>query len=192
MSDQQNPEILTYLKQRRSELALTMEGDAPNEAELQEILTVASRVPDHGKLVPWRFVIYTASTRAKIGKGLQAIADQIGNDMAKKKYEKCIERFISAPMVIGIISTACEHEKVPVWEQWLCGGAVAMNCLIASQALGFGAQWLTGWLCYDEGALKLLDVAENEKVIGLMHIGRSTAEKHDRDRPDLNKITKTF
>ncbi len=181
-------ELVEYLKTRRSDLAMTLVDPAPNERDIETMITLASRVPDHGKLAPWRFVEYRHDDRQNLAKTLIIMSDQ-DNDVARKESrEKEISRFQSAPLVIGVISCARVHPKVPEWEQVLSAGAATMQLLIAANGLGYGSQWLTGWYTQNDNALKLLGVGDDEQVAGMVHIGTPSAEKTDRTRPELSDI----
>ena len=181
-------ELAEYLKSRRSDLAMTLVDPAPGESDIETMITLASRVPDHGKLAPWRFVEYGFSDRKKLADILIDMSDQETDIDRKESREKEITRFQSAPLVIGVISRAFTHSKVPEWEQVLSAGAVTMQLLIAANALGYGSQWLTGWYTRNENALKLLGVGDDEQVAGMVHIGTPSAQKTDRTRPALSDI----
>lgn len=177
-----------YLTTRRSDLAMTLVSPSPNAEEIKTIITLAARVPDHGKLCPWRFVVYGFDDRQQLAAKLTALSDAEADADRKESREKEIGRFQSAPLVIGVISTAKAHPKVPEWEQVLSAGAATMQLLIAANALGYGSQWLTGWYTRDENALKSLGVGDDEQVAGMVHIGTPSAQKTDRTRPELNDI----
>jgi len=186
------PDIIDLLKTRRSVKPMEMAGPGPSPAELETIMTLGARVPDHGKLVPWRFIVFEGEARAKAGeiiaaifkdKNPQATADQI--DVERK-------RFLHAPLVIAVVSRAKPHVKIPLWEQELSAGASVMNLIIAANALGYVANWLTGWIAFDRTALDALGLAPDEKMAGFVHIGRSTRPVEDRDRPKLADIVTRF
>lgn len=181
-------ELAEYLKTRRSDLAMTLVEPAPSEGDIETMIRLASRVPDHGKLAPWRFIDYGFNDRKNLADMLGALSDQDADIDRKESREKEIIRFQSAPLVIGVVSTAKAHPKVPEWEQVLSAGAATMQLLIAANALGYGSQWLTGWYTRDENALKLLGVGSGEQVAGMVHIGTPSAQKTDRTRPELNDI----
>ncbi len=181
-------ELAEYLKTRRSDLAMTLVEPAPNVSEIETMITLASRVPDHGKLAPWRFVEYGFDDRKILAEKLSELSDQDKDVDRNESRTKEISRFQSAPLVIGVISNAKAHPKVPEWEQVLSAGAATMQLLIAANALGFGSQWLTGWYTRDENALKLLEVSDNEQVAGMVHIGTSSAQKTERTRPEVDDI----
>jgi len=180
------PEVLEFLTKRRSHAALTIGGPAPDEAELDALLAIATRVPDHGKLAPWRFVIYRSEAdRRRIGERLAELAEARlgGLDAARREQE--LTRFSRAPLVVGVISRAAVHPKIPVWEQELSAGAVCMNLINAALASGYAAQWLSEWYCFDEEASRFLGCGESERFAGFIHLGTATQVPAERARPVL-------
>ena len=180
--------LIDYLATRRSVPAFQMCEPGPSTAELEQILTLAVRVPDHGKLAPWRFVVYRGAARAKIGVALLTMA--LGKNPALSEEMIAVERarFTRAPVVIGVISTARPHVKIPEWEQLMSAGAVCLNLLMAANALGYVSNWLTEWFAYDEGAHPLLGIQPGEKVAGFIHIGSTTFPITERPRPALGDV----
>ena len=186
------PNTIDLLKVRRSVKPIEMSGPGPTAAELETILTLGARVPDHGKLVPWRFIVFEGAAREKAGaifadffkkKNPLATADQV--EVERK-------RFLYAPLVIGVVSRAKPHVKIPEWEQQLSAGASAMNIITSANALGYVASWLTGWVAFDRDVLDALGLGPHEKMAGFVHIGRATKPVEDRDRPVLNEIVTRF
>jgi nitroreductase len=186
------PDALDLLKTRRSLKPIEMTGPSPSPAELEVILTIGARVPDHGKMVPWRFIVFEGNARLKAGeifarvfqaKNTAATADQVE---AEKK------RFNHAPLVIAVVSRTAPNPKVPPWEQELSAGASAMNIVHASHALGFAACWLTGWMAFDRDVLNELGLKPDEKIAGFIHIGRASGTVEDRPRPALSEIVTRF
>ena len=187
------PDALTLLATRRSVPAVSLTAPGPDDAALRQILTLASRVSDHGKLVPWRFIVYRDPHKTLIGEKLVEVllADKPGADAGSIEKER--GRFRSAPLVIGVISTAQSgHPKIPEWEMILAAGAVAQNLLLAANALGFGAQWLTGPAAYDPRLVAYLGVKPGERVAGFIHVGTPTETLPDRPRPVIDDITTTW
>jgi len=181
-------ELEDYLTTRRSDLAMTLVDPAPDADQIKTMITLAARVPDHGKLCPWRFIEYPHTARQALAEVLTALSDREADATRKESRAKEITRFQSAPLVIGVISRTSKHPKVPEWEQVLSAGAATMQLLIAANALGFGSQWLTGWYTQNAAATALLGIGEGEQVAGMVHIGTPTAEKTDRTRPEINDI----
>ncbi|MCB8840133.1 nitroreductase [Aurantimonas sp. VKM B-3413] len=182
-------DAITLLSTRRSIPIPMLAEPAPEGAELDEILTIAARVPDHGKLAPWRFILYRREAAARIG---EALADLVARREAADATETRLRvergRFTRAPLVVGVISRAGEHVKIPVWEQVLSGAAAAMNLVNAAHAKGYAANWVTEWVAYDEQAKAILSIAPEEKVIGFIHIGTPQEPPSDRPRPALADI----
>lgn len=182
------PELLDYLKTRRSVTLPFLAEPGPNPAELEEMFTIATRVPDHGKLAPWRLVTYSGDDRAIAGARLAEIAKRRNPDIEAVALEAEQQRFLPAPLTVGIISTASPHPKIPEFEQVLSAGCVAFNLVHAAFALGFGAHWVTRWYAYDEEAAQMLGAKPGEKFVGFVHIGTPQTTLEDRDRPSLADI----
>ena len=185
-------DTISLLKRRRSVPPPMMTGPGPTVDELTTILTVASRVPDHGKLAPWRFVVFEGRARERASRLALDIllADKPDLDEAIRAEEQ--RRFVRAPLVVAVISRAAPHPKIPEWEQVLSAGAVCMNMIVAARALGFSATWLTGWMAYDERFRAAIGLARHERIAGFIHIGRATVAIEDRPRPPLAEIMTTF
>lgn len=183
------PEVLDFLLTRRSRPAKTLGPEAPEKSVIETILTAASRTPDHGKLVPWRFVVLSDETRR------QQIADLSIDRMAKlgiepDKIEKNARSFSYGGAIVAVILSPVASEKIPLWEQELAGGAVCLALLNAALASGWGANWLTGPLCRDSEFLsEAFGCSEGESIAGFLHIGNETVVPADRDRPDIQAIT---
>src|SRR5947209_11541375 len=166
------PEALELLKTRRSIKPVELAGPPPNAAEIDTLLTIASRVPDHGKLVPWRFIIFEGDGRSRAG---EAIADAFRRKYPQATAEQVEaehRRLARAPLVIAVVSRAGPHVKIPEWEQVLSAGAAAMSLVLAAHALGYGASWITEWYAYDRGVLAALGLQENERIAGFVHNAR--------------------
>ncbi len=153
------------------------------------MLRCAVRVPDHGKLTPWRFLLIRGDARANLGELLARRCLERHPGAASASVEKDRMRFCHAPLVITVIARLTPGHKVPEQEQLLSGGAVCFSLLQAADALGFGAQWLTGWPAYDPVVLERLGVASGELVLGFIHIGTASSPAEERDRPDPFAIT---
>lgn len=180
-------DTLDLLARRRSVPPKFMQGPGPSQAEIDRLLTLASRVPDHGKLAPWRFVTIGPNTQARFAEALVEFTREDQPEATDEMLQRERERFAS-PLVIAVISTAKPHPKIPEWEQELSAGAVCMNLVTAATAMGFGASWLTGWQSYDPRFLALLGVKDGERVAGLIHIGTPKETPADRPRPALADI----
>jgi nitroreductase len=186
------PDALELLKTRRSVKPMELVGPAPSAAEIDTLLSIASRVPDHGKLTPWRFIVFEGAAREAAGAIIaetfrashpEATPDQIA-------FER--NRLSRAPLVVAVVSRAGPHVKIPEWEQQLSAGASAMSLVIAAHAMGYAASWITEWYAYDRSVLERLGLAAHERMAGFVHIGTPARPPEDRDRPPLGAIVTTF
>ncbi len=186
------PDAIDLLKTRRSVKPIELTGPGPAAGEIETLLTVASRVPDHGKLTPWRFIVFDGAARLKAG---ETIADIFGADHPDATADQIAferNRLARAPLVVAVVSRAAPHVKIPEWEQVLSAGAAAMNLVTAAHALGFAANWITEWYAYDRRVLDALGLAPSEKIAGFVHIGRPVKPPEDRPRPPLQEIVTRF
>ncbi len=183
---------LALLRTRRSLKPAELIGPGPSPADLDTLLTIASRVPDHGKLVPWRFIVFEGESQLNAGAAIAAAFVAKYPDAKPDQIEFERRRLARAPLVIAVVSRAAPHVKIPEWEQVLSAGAAAMSLVIAAHALGFGATWITEWYASDRGVLDALGLAPHEKIAGFVHIGRPTHAPEDRPRPPLADIVTRF
>jgi nitroreductase len=182
--------LATYLKTRRTIPASMLGEPGPDPATLSEMLTIAARVPDHGKLAPWRFVVFDKPARENAVAGLLDIAARHPDEKERQVRAAKAKGFLDAPLVVGVISAPiADHPKIPLWEQQLSSACVAMDLVHAANAYGFSANWLTGWYAYDEEAKAWLGLRPEERVTGFVHIGTPTVPPIERDRPDVAKLT---
>jgi nitroreductase len=179
--------LIDYLAVRRSIPAFQMSEPGPDKAEIEDILRIASRVPDHGKLAPWRFIVYRGEERKRIGEELLKLALEAKPDLSAEMIDVERARFTRAPVVVAVVSKAGPHVKIPEWEQLMSAGAVCLNLLMSANAHGWVSNWLTEWFAYDERAYPLLGVQSGEKVAGFIHIGSSTFPSTERPRPELSE-----
>jgi len=186
------PDALKLLTTRRSIKPVELSGPAPSPAEIDTLLTVASRVPDHGKLTPWRFIVFEGDARQRAGDAIGTAFKAKYPDAKPDQIEAERARLTRAPLVIAVVSRAGPHVKIPEWEQVLSAGAAAMNMVLAAHALGYGASWITEWYAYDRAVLDALGLAPHERIAGFVHIGRPTGVPEDRPRPPLREITTRF
>jgi nitroreductase len=182
-----NP-TLGHLLTRRSVSANSLGEPGPDEAELKQILTAAARVPDHKKLVPWRFVLFQGEAREAFGKVLAEVCRAEESDPGAFRLENEAKRFLRAPVVIAVISRVTRKAGAPEWEQVLSAGAACQNLIVAATALGFGAQWITEWCAYSDGVRQALRLADNERVAGFVYIGTAKEKPEERERPALADI----
>lgn len=184
-----SPETIDLLLKRRSTKALTMVEPGPDAGELETILRAGARVPDHGKLAPWRFIIFRGEARAAFGAELARLFASAEPRATEDQITFEAGRFTRAPVVVAVISRVMPGIKIPEWEQTLSVGAVCQNMLVAATALGFGAQWLTEWYAYSEEVNRVLGLRENERVAGYLYFGSESVPKDERPRPELSEIT---
>lgn len=178
-----NPGTLALLTRRRSTPAIGLAEPGPDAHQVEHLLGIAARVPDHGKLAPWRFVLFEGDARASFGVILGKVWS-VKNTGATPDQIRCEQtRFERAPLVIAVISTVIENHKVPAWEQELSAGAVCQNLLIAASAMGFGAQWLTEWYAYDPDIKDALGLRSGERIAGFIYIGSASEDVVERARP---------
>lgn len=175
---------LELLDRRRSVPALQLGEPGPDEATLLRMLASAVRVPDHGRLVPFRFLRIQGPARAALGRFMAERLLQRDPQAPPSQVEKALHRFASAPLVLAVVARLQAGHKVPEQEQLLTAGCVCFALLQAAQACGFGAQWLTGWMAYDREVVRHLGLAGNEQVVGFIHIGTPRQQAPERERPD--------
>ncbi|WP_436641227.1 nitroreductase family protein [Microbaculum sp. FT89] len=183
-----NTDLMTYLSTRRSIPSAKLVAPAPSTEELDRILTVAARVPDHGKLAPWRFVVIAGEARSVFVDRLMAIWRATHPDASAEAEAVERGKRTGGPLVVAVISRTSDHPKVPAWEQELSAGAACMNLLHAAHASGYAGQWLTGWPAFDADVATLLAVEANERIAGFVYIGTPAEPPSERDRPDLSRI----
>jgi nitroreductase len=181
--------LLAFLKSRKSASAKAMTGPGPNAGQLAEMLQLAVRVPDHGKLSPWRFVVFEGSAREMVGEKFRARWQVLNSDHSADSLDFQGKLFTRAPVVVAVVSTAAPHAKIPLWEQQLSSAAVSFNLVLAAQAHGFDAQWQTDWVAYDAEAKLAMGISAAEQVAGLVYIGKSAVALEDRPRPDAAALT---
>jgi len=186
------PDAIQLLKTRRSMKPREMTGPGPSPAEIETILTIGARVPDHGKLAPWRFIVFEGDARTRAGEIIARVFAGKNPQASAAEIEVEKKRLTDAPLVIGVVSFTKPHPKVPPWEQELSAGASAMNIVTAATALGYGACWLTGWFAFDRDVLDGFGLKADEKLAGLIHIGTASKPSEDRPRPALSEIVTRF
>jgi nitroreductase len=186
-------DALNLLETRRSASAKAMTGPGPSGEQLDRLLNIAVRVPDHGKLTPWRFIVFEGEARERAG---QIVADRYhelhpGHGEETLKLQR--NMFSRAPCVVGVVSTAtADHPKIPEWEQLMSAGAVCQNLLVAATAMGLGAQWISGWFAYDRQVLTTLELSEAERIAGFIYLGTPAQLQEDRPRPEPASMTTRF
>lgn len=182
---------LALLNERRSVPARCLAPPGPSDAELEVLLGAALRVPDHGKLTPWRFVLLEGLHLQRFGEWQAAHHKRIDPVLPAAVAEKDIERYRHAPCVLVLVASLHKPHKIPECEQWLSVGCVGFSVLVAAQAMGYGAQWLTGWAAYDPQVMRYLGLHADERIAGFLHIGSAAEPAPERLRPNLaDKITR--
>ncbi len=176
--------VLAFLNSRRSASVKAMGEPGPTPEQLRQILTMAVRVPDHGKLTPWRFILFEGKARVKFGEALARRWKDMNPGHGEEMLAFHRGLFLRAPVVIAVVSGAAPHPKIPQWEQMLSAAAVCMNMLLAAAALGIGCQWQTDWPAYDAEMAKVMGLAAHEKIAGFIYLGTPTAPHEERPRPD--------
>lgn len=178
------------METRRSTPAIGLGEPGPSPEQIERLLQIAARAPDHGKLAPWRFLVFTGEARATAGAVLaKAWASKPGGADDEQRVKLEADRFMRAPVVIAVISAAIENHKIPLWEQYLSAGAVCQNLLIAGHAMGFAGQWLTEWYAYDASVLTGFGLGPHERVAGYLYFGTAKADAVERPRPDIAALT---
>lgn len=176
--------ILAMLRTRKSASAKAMTAPGPTDAQLAEILSAAVRVPDHGKLTPWRFILWEGEARAAFGDVMKARWKALHPEHGEQTLGFVHGLFLRAPAVLGVVSAPVENPKIPAWEQQLSAAAVCMNVLYAATALGLGCQWNTDWVVYDADIAAAMGLGPHERLAGLIYLGTPSAPLEDRPRPD--------
>jgi nitroreductase len=185
-------EAIELLRFRRSTSPDMMTAPGPSAEELQSILYIASRVPDHRRVFPYRFIVFEGEARAAAG-AILARAFRAANPQAEEKHV-AIERnrFLRAPTVVGIVAKIDPNHKTPEWEQTLTVGAVGENLLIAARAHGFASCWLTEWYSYDPSVCGAFGLAGGERMAGFVYLGTAKEPPKERLRPELSAIVSRY
>jgi nitroreductase len=186
------PDAIELLKTRRSVKPMELTVPGPSAADLDTLLTLAARVPDHGKLAPWRFIVFEGDARLAAGEKIAAIFRATRPDATPEQIEFERRRLARAPLVVAVVSRAGPHVKIPEWEQVLSAGAAAMSLVLAAHALGYAANWITEWYAYDRRVLDALGLAAHEKIAGFVHVGTPARPAEDRARPALSDIVTRY
>ena len=178
-----SPQVLDFLALRRSASALTLDAPAPGPDQLADLLRLAVRVPDHGKLSPWRFIVLEGAGKAAFAARLEALSEQRGDPSLAAKLAK-----LKVPPLAVVVVSSPKPGTIPEWEQTLSAAIVCTNLLYATLASGFGANWITDWYSYDAEAGAILGLAQGERVAGFVLIGTPREPPLERDRPALEPL----
>jgi len=180
--------VVAFLARRRSASAMTLAAPGPDDAQLIDLLRLAARVPDHGKLAPWRFVILRGEAKDAFAEQITALADRQANPV---KAKAALRKLTRPPVAVAVISRYIPGD-ISEWEQRLSAAAVCQQMLLAAAALGWGANWITDWYSYDPSGREILGVEGSEQVAGFLYLGTATEPPQERPRPDVAAITTTW
>ncbi len=186
------PQTLELLLSRRSGSAKTMSGPGPDAGELRTILAAGARVPDHGKLAPWRFIVFEGEGRQRMGEVLVKALSAAEPNASPARIEQERTRFLRAPVIVAVVSSAREQIPIPVWEQELSAGAVCQTMLIAAHALGYVGQWVTEWCAYDPAVKDAIGLKAGERIAGYLYFGKPAEPLEERPRPKLEALVTRF
>ncbi len=183
-----NADSLYFLNQRRSSPSRLLGEPGPDAKTLERWLRAALRVPDHGKLAPWRFLLIRGEARLQLGEKLAHTLVSRNSTTSEAALAKERARFANAPLIVAVIGRLVQGHKVPVCEQLLSAGCVCYSLLLAASADGFAGQWLTGWAAYDSTIAAALRLATDETVVGFIHLGTPREMPAERERPDIEGL----
>jgi len=187
----ESAETLALLAHRRSTKVAHFIEPGPSSADIDALIQVAARVPDHGKLGPWRFVVIEGEGRARAGAAIEPIVASDFPDDAQRR-DMARNFFMRAPACVMVVSTAAPHPKIPEWEQTLSSGAVCFGLLVAAHAMGYAGAWITEWPTYDARARAALGLAEQERIAGFVYLGSAREPATERVRADFAARTSRF
>lgn len=190
--NRRNQPLLDALQERRSVPVSLLGEPGPTEEEIALLMRLAARVPDHGRLEPWRFILMRGEQRIEAGRLIADLAEKRNGSLTLEQREKELTRFSRAPLVVIVVSRPVEHPRIPVWEQFLSAGTVGMNLLYGAMALGYGASWVTNWYSDDEEGRRLLGLSPDERIAAIVHIGSYAGEIPERPRPDMDRIVSNY
>ena len=179
---------IDFLTTRRSTVARMMDGPGPSDADLRKIMEAGMRVPDHGRLTPWRFIVIRGDARETLGNVIADSFKKNNPNAIEEQIEIEQERLTRAPVVIAVISRVQKEHKIPEWEQMLSSGAACQTMLIAAQSMGYAAQWLTEWYAYDDSLKEAVGAAAQDEIAGFLYLGSGTGKLSDRARPNYDDI----
>lgn len=183
-----NP-VLALLSSRRSVKPDRLLAPGPGPDELETMLRIASRVPDHKKLAPWRFIVLEGEARVSLGEIIaQACVAEEAEPPSELRLGMERGRLLRAPLVIAVVSRVTPHPGAPEWEQVLSAGAACFSLCLAANAMGYGTSWITEWIAYSARVRTALGLAGNERIAGFVYIGTPAERPEDRDRPALSDI----
>lgn len=191
---EKNEELKKFLSLRRStKIALLDANKGPSLDELKDIIALAARVPDHGKIAPWRFILVDGDKRLELGEKMADILKAKTPKMDDNHYKMEKERFLRGKNVAILISSPnIHHPKVPVWEQELSAGAIGYNLILSAWSFGYAATWLSEWPMFDDDVKALLELKEDERIAGFFYFGYPLESPIERERPQIESIVKVL
>ncbi len=181
-------EVLAFLGNRRSCPAPALHEPGPSKDELAELLRIAARIPDHRRLAPWRFVVFTGAARERAGQLFAKRHHELHSDASADNLARERRRFSCAPVIVAVISSPELAHKTPVWEQELSAGALCYNLLLAANAAGWAGNWLSGWMAFDERIAAGFGLDKDERVAGFVHLGTANELIKERPRPTVDHL----
>jgi len=181
-------QTIDFLTTRRSTVARMMDEPGPSDDEMKKIMEAGMRVPDHGRLTPWRFIVIRGDARDTIGNVIADAFKRNNPDAIEEQIEIEQERLTRAPVVIAVVSRVQKGHKIPEWEQVLSAGAACQTMLIAAQSMGYAAQWLTEWYAYDDDVKVAIGAEAGDEIAGFVYLGTGTGKLSDRARPEYDNI----
>ncbi len=187
-----NQSAVDFLLTRKSAPISVIHEPGPSEAELEGMIRIASRVPDHGLLEPWRFIVYRGAARHDIGAFLAKRAGEVEGELTPQRIEQEKARFARAPLVVGVVSVPREHPRIPDWEKFLSASNAAFALVLAAHAYGYNANWVSNWYADDAPSRAFLGLAPQERAIGFVHIGTVDVAIPDRPRPEPSKVMSAY
>ncbi|MFN7055230.1 nitroreductase [Hyphomonas sp.] len=181
--------VRQFLALRKSANKQFLGAPGPSPDALDELLSIAARVPDHRKLTPWRFIVFEGAARAQAGEAFAAILKARGREAEAADAAGLLTR---APVVVAVVSSPRETGRTPAWEQELSAGAVCYNLLLAANACGWGGVWLTEWIAYDPDVADALGLATDERIAGFIYLGTAMASPQERIRADMAPLVRRW
>lgn len=179
---------LNFLLTRKSPPISVIHEPAPTQSELETIIRVATRVPDHGLLEPWRFIAYRGDARAQVGDFLAKRIVELEGNVSEQRIAQERARFTRAPLVVGVVSVPRAHPRIPAWEKLLSGGNAAFALVLGAHALGYSANWVSNWYADDAPCRAFMGLSPDERAIGFVHIGTVDVKIPDRPRPEPSTV----
>ena len=189
-----NEPVVEFLRTRRSVVAANLSDPGPTDDELNTIIDIGLRVPDHGRCGPWRIQIIKKEGQSRLGELYKRLFAEEDENPTAERIDYWRLRPQSAPILLAITCYPNEEKlaKIPLWEQTLSGGALCQNILNASHAVGYSAQWLSEWPSYHKEVKKLLGHAENIELYGFIFIGTAIEPPKERKRVGAEEIVSNW